>query len=64
MKRDVKYKYLYILNIQIAKKEIPNTEVRNVFIEGPIEKYEAARSMIENIVVEVNKFSNFLATEN
>jgi hypothetical protein len=39
-------------------KEIPNTEVRNVFIEGPPERYEHAREMIEDIVAEVsfNKF--------
>lgn len=39
--------------IQIAKKEIPNTDVRNVFIEGPQEKYEVARKLVEDIVAEV-----------
>jgi rRNA processing protein Krr1/Pno1 len=38
--------------IQIAKKEIPNTDVRNVFIEGPPEKYENAKKQIEEIVSE------------
>jgi rRNA processing protein Krr1/Pno1 len=38
---------------KIAKAEIPNTEVRNVFIEGPPEKYEFARKSIEEIVAEV-----------
>ncbi len=47
--------------IKIAKKEIPNTEVRNVFIEGPPEKYEVARQMIEDIVAEVECFN--LATK-
>jgi far upstream element-binding protein len=41
--------------IQIAKKEIPNTEVRNVFIEGPPDKYEFAKKMVEEIVAEVMK---------
>lgn len=39
--------------IQVAKKEIQNTGVRNVFIDGPPERYEAAKKMIENIVEEV-----------
>jgi rRNA processing protein Krr1/Pno1 len=38
--------------IQIAKKEIPNTDVRNVFIEGPAEKYEFAKKQIEEIIAE------------
>jgi far upstream element-binding protein len=38
--------------IQIAKKEIPNTDVRNVFIEGPPEKYEVAKRLIEEIIAE------------
>lgn len=38
--------------IQIAKKEIPNTDVRNVFIEGPPEKYEVAKRLIEDIIAE------------
>lgn len=38
--------------IQIAVKPIPNTEVRNVFIEGPPEKYELAKRLIEEIISE------------
>lgn len=38
--------------VQIAIKPIPNTEVRNVFIEGPPEKYEIAKKLIEEIVSE------------
>jgi transcription antitermination factor NusA-like protein len=38
--------------IQIAKKEIHNTDLRNVFIEGPPEKYEVAKRMIEEIIAE------------
>ena len=38
---------------KIAKKEIPNTEVRNVFIEANGEKYELAKKLIEDIVAEV-----------
>lgn len=38
--------------VQIAIKAIPNTEVRNVFIEGPPEKYEIAKKLIEEIVSE------------
>lgn len=41
-----------ILN-QIAKKEIPNTDVRNVFIEGSPEKYKIAKKLIEEIIAEV-----------
>ena len=43
--------YFIYLN-QIAKKEIPNTDVRNVFIEGPPEKYEIAKRLIEDIIAE------------
>jgi rRNA processing protein Krr1/Pno1 len=38
--------------VQIAIKPIPNTEVRNVFIEGPPEKYEIAKKLIEEIISE------------
>jgi len=38
--------------VQIAIKPIPNTEVRNVFIEGPQEKYEVAKKLIEEIISE------------
>jgi len=36
--------------IQVAKREIPNTTMRNVFIEGPKEKFDGARKLIEDIV--------------
>lgn len=42
-------------NIQIAKKEIPGTDQRNVFVEGPDEKFELAKEMIEQILVNVIK---------
>ena len=41
--------------IQIAKKEIPNTDVRNVFIEGNTDKYEIAKKLTEDIVAEQQK---------
>lgn len=39
--------------IQVAKKEMQNTGVRNVFVDGPADRYEAAKKLIENIVNEV-----------
>ena len=41
--------------IQVAKKEIPNSTMRNVFIEGPSDRFEGARKLIENIVDEHRK---------
>ena len=41
--------------IQVAKKQIPNSNLRNVFIEGSLEKYEKARRMIDDIVEEHRK---------
>ena len=38
--------------VQIAIRPIPNTDVRNVFIEGPTDKYEIAKKLIEEIVSE------------
>jgi rRNA processing protein Krr1/Pno1 len=38
--------------VQIAIRPIPNTDVRNVFIEGPPDKYEIAKKLIEEIVSE------------
>jgi hypothetical protein len=38
--------------------KIPNTDVRNVFIEGPQEKYETAKKAIEDIVAEVIIYYN------
>ncbi|CDW89080.1 kh domain containing protein [Stylonychia lemnae] len=41
--------------IQVAKKEIPNSTMRNVFIEGQPEKFDGAKALIENIVNEHRK---------
>jgi KH domain len=38
--------------IQVAKKEIPNSNLRNVFVEGPPEKYQKAKDMIDDIIKE------------
>ena len=38
--------------IQVAKKQIPYTDIRNVFVEGPQDKLENARVLIEKIVHE------------
>ena len=38
--------------IQIAVKPIPNTKMRYVFIEGPEDKYELAKKLIEAIIAE------------
>lgn len=35
-----------------------NTGVRNVFVDGPVDRYEAAKKLIENIVNEVSFISN------
>jgi len=35
-----------------------------VFIEGPQEKYEVARKLIEDIVAEVNFYFNYLQKSN
>lgn len=38
--------------IQVAKGTIPGTNMRNVFIEGPPEKYEIAKKCLEEVVEE------------
>ena len=38
--------------IQIAVKPIPNTKMRYVFIEGPEDRYEFAKKLIEAIIAE------------
>ena len=38
--------------IQIAIEPVPNSTTRNVFIEGPPEKYEIAKRLIEDIISE------------
>jgi nucleotidyltransferase/DNA polymerase involved in DNA repair len=44
--------------IQVAKKEIPNSNLRNVFVEGSTEKYQRAREMIEEIIREHRRNSD------
>ena len=39
--------------IQVAKKEITGTGLRNVFVEGTPDRYEHAKRLIEAIVDEV-----------
>ena len=34
----------------MAKSAIPETNQRNVFIEGPISKYELAKQMIDQMI--------------
>jgi polyribonucleotide nucleotidyltransferase len=46
--------------IQVAKKEIPGTSTRNVFIEGSPEKFDNARVLIESIVDEHRKMQENL----
>ena len=41
--------------IQVAKKEIPNSTMRYVFIEGNNERLDGAKRMIDNIVEEHKK---------
>ncbi len=41
--------------IQVAKKEIPNSSIRNVFIEGAPEKFGGAVKLIEEIVEDHRK---------
>lgn len=38
--------------IQVAKKEIESTNTRNVFVEGPPDKYQRAKQLIEDIIRE------------
>ena len=38
--------------IQIAIEKVPNSSTRNVFIEGPNDKYEIAKKLIEAIICE------------
>ena len=44
--------------IQVAKREVLNTCMRNVFVEGPPENYEKARKLIEDVVEEHKKIHN------
>ena len=36
--------------IQVAKKEVSETGMRNVFVEGPDDKYRRAKEMIDDII--------------
>jgi hypothetical protein len=38
--------------IQVAKANIPNSNQRNVFIEGPIEKFDKVKGIIDSIIEE------------
>lgn len=44
--------------IQVAKKEIESSNLRNVFVEGPPEKYQKAKEMIEEIIRENRRASD------
>ena len=44
--------------IQVAKKEIEGSNLRNVFVEGPPEKYQKAKEMIEEIIREHRRASD------
>ena len=35
--------------IQVAKKEVQNTGSRNVFVDGPEDRYDLAKKLIENM---------------
>jgi far upstream element-binding protein len=39
--------------IQVAKKEMPHKGVRNVFVEGSVERYDHAKRLIDEIIAEV-----------
>lgn len=41
--------------IQVAKKEIENTGVRNVFVDGPEDRFRHAKSLIDAIIAEYQK---------
>ena len=36
--------------IQVAKAEVKDSGVRNVFVEGPDDKYRKAKEMIDDII--------------
>ena len=36
--------------IQVAKKSVDSTGMRNVFVEGPDDKYRKAKEMIDDII--------------
>lgn len=43
--------------IQVGKKEIPGTRIRNVFVEGTPDRFELAKRLIEEIVTEAKKIN-------
>ncbi|TNV86104.1 hypothetical protein FGO68_gene7761 [Halteria grandinella] len=43
--------------IQVAKKEIQGTKMRNVFIEGTFERFELAKKLIDEIVHEARRLN-------
>lgn len=42
----------------MAKKEIEGSNLRNVFVEGPPERYQKAKEMIEEIIRENRRASD------
>ena len=44
--------------IQVAKSMIPDTNQRNVFVEGPLEKYDLAKQLVDSIVDEHYKLAS------
>ena len=44
--------------IQVAKSMIPETNQRNVFVEGPLDKYDLAKQLVDSIVEEHYKLAS------
>ena len=44
--------------IQVAKSMIPDTSQRNVFVEGPLDKYDLAKQLIDSIIDEHFKLAS------
>ena len=44
--------------IQVAKCMIPDTNDRNVFVEGPLDKYDMAKQLVDSIVEEHYKLAS------
>ena len=40
------------VKISVAKKDIPDRNQRNIFIEGSIQKYDLAKSLVEQLIQE------------
>jgi far upstream element-binding protein len=43
--------------IQVAKKEVAGSRIRNVFVEGTPERFEIAKRLIEEIVSEAKRLN-------